>query len=875
MNVECADPKILVSSSIDDAWECPIMLKEGAGIRRVGEPVSLGIPLPRGTISDASQLGLVDDKGRPIPVQGQVLARWADGSAQWVLVDFLVHVEPYAMAVYQIIPLRDLQPADVNSKLKVIQEENRFIIDTGCAQFQLNSKVLKPFDSIRMKGHSLMSSQGTSVVLLNDKGEAFHPVIENITLEVAGPIRATLCLEGVFLNDSSRFARFLVRMSFYENSGLVEMKNTIHNPKAAQHPGGLWDLGDEGSVFFQDLSMQIPFDSEKIEWNAHPSQPFHTHYDSSLEIYQDSSGGQNWNGSNHCNGDGKIVPAFPGYQIKKNEQMVQEGSRALPTCVLDGHGVRVEGSIEHFWQNFPKAIEANPNGMTFRLFPRQCQDLFELQGGEQKTQTLFMQFSSASDQASPLVWIHERIVPTLSAEWHARSEAIPYLTPRTIDTNHAYLDLIDSAVDGGNTFFHRREIIDEYGWRNFGDLYGDHEAVGHTGPAPKVSHYNNQYDVINGALIEFFRSGDARWFELMRDLARHVIDVDLYHTTEDRPEYNGGMFWHTDHYFDAGTASHRAYSKGNANPENPTAYGGGPSNEQNYTTGLLHYYYLTGDPQASEAVLSLANWVLRMDEGGRHWLKYIDSRPTGSASASAGRSYHGPGRGAGNSINALLDAYRIVPSPEYLEKAESLIRRCIHPYDVIEDRNLGDVEYRWSYTVFLQTLGKYLDFKLERSEIDEMYVYAQASLLHYADWMMTHELPYQQVMHKVNIPTETWPAQDIRKSNVFKFAAKHSEGFLREAFLQKSNFFFQSCVTDLRSYATAHLARPIVLLLVNGYMHASFTSNPEQQGVILKEYPDFGIPKSFTPQLAEIYRLKEMADGWLQKIQSWVSGKRT
>ena len=357
----------------------------------------------------------------------------------------------------------------------------------------------------------------------------------------------------------------------------------------------------------------------------------------------------------------------------------------------------------------------------------------------------------------------------------------------------------------------------------------------------------------------------------MTDLARHVIDIDLYHTNEDRAEYNGGMFWHTDHYFDAGTASHRAYSKTNANPENPSAYGGGPSNEQNYTTGLLHYYYLTGDPLAFEAVLGLANWVLRMDEGGRRWLRYIDPRPTGLASSSAGRDYHGPGRGAGNSINALLDAYRLISDREYVEKAEALIRRCIHPHDVIEDRTLDDVEYRWSYTVFLQVLGKYLDFKIEHDEIDTMYAYAQASLIHYAKWMLVHEVPYKQVMHKVLIPTETWPAQDVRKSNVFKFAAKHSEGALRESFLKKADYFFQTCVSDLRSFSTAYLTRPIVLLLVNGYMHASFAAYPDQKGVILKEYPDFGKPQSFTPQLAEIYKLKEVTDRCLGKMKAWFS----
>ena len=155
-----------------------------------------------------------------------------------------------------------------------------------------------------------------------------------------------------------------------------------------------------------------------------------------------------------------------------------------------------------------------------------------------------------------------------------------------------------------------------------------------------------------------------------------------------------------------------------------------------------------------------------------------------------------------------------------------------------------------------------------------MYAYAQASLIHYAKWMLKHEVPYQQVMDKVKIPTETWPAQDIRKCNVFLFAAKHTEGDLRSAFLQKAGFFFHACVRDLLSYATSHLTRPIVLLLVNGYMRASFVSNPEQQGVILKEYPDFGMPKSFAPQLAEVYKLKALVDHYRGMIQSWLSGHR-
>ena len=46
---------------------------------------------------------------------------------------------------------------------------------------------------------------------------------------------------------------------------------------------------------------------------------------------------------------------------------------------------------------------------------------------------------------------------------------------------------------------------------------------------------------------------------MMSELAAHVVDIDLYHTTQDKSAYNGGMFWHTYHYGDADTATHRTF----------------------------------------------------------------------------------------------------------------------------------------------------------------------------------------------------------------------------------------------------------------------------------------------------------------------------
>ena len=78
----------------------------------------------------------------------------------------------------------------------------------------------------------------------------------------------------------------------------------------------------------------------------------------------------------------------------------------------------------------------------------------------------------------------------------------------------------------------------------------------------------------------------------MRELAAHVIDIDIYHCDRDKTAYNRGLFWHTVHYVDADTATHRSY------PKAGKVCGGGPSCEHNYTTGLMLHYFLTGDPRS-------------------------------------------------------------------------------------------------------------------------------------------------------------------------------------------------------------------------------------------------------------------------------------
>jgi hypothetical protein len=155
-----------------------------------------------------------------------------------------------------------------------------------------------------------------------------------------------------------------------------------------------------------------------------------------------------------------------------------------------------------------------------------------------------------------------------------------------------------------------------------------------------------------------------------------------------------------------------------------------------------------------------------------------------------------------------------------MEKGEQLIRRCTHPRQDIGALTLLDAENRWFYTMYLQALGKYLHWKIERGELDAMYAYGRDVLLHFARWMAEHERPYLERPERLEFPTETWAAQDIRKSEVFDYAARHAQGDDTARFTERAEFFFRYSIDTLATMPTRTLARPVVLMCVHGLLRA-------------------------------------------------------
>lgn len=804
---------------------------------RCGEPVVVGVSLPRGAVRSGSLLGAVDTAGRPVPMAARVLDTWPDGSARWVSCEMAVDADSQTDIAAMLCA--GSQEPSVTTTLRVETCAGGIRVHAGRGVFEVAAGCPFPFGRVAVD-HVGYLDEPSSGLRLDLDGRPLWIAISSVSVVSASALRAVVRVQGLARGNEPCALHVEARLEFFAGQATVRAEITLRNSRPAQHPGGRWVLGDSGSVQLRSSVCRLPLTGGVHEVHARvDAQTDDISAPPPFELHQESSGGEAWNSRVHVNVAGKVPLRYRGYIVRAGSTE-RRGLRALPVVRATGPAGALTVAVPAFWQNFPQSITVDDAALTCQMFPADVAEPFELQGGEQKTHTIVVSFTDDTVSAEPLAWVHEPVLLSPPPAWTASTGAVPFLEEASRDPFEAYQRLVDSGLDATHGLAAKRELADEYGWRNFGDLPADHESAFLAAGQVNVSHYNNQYDALACFAIHFLRSGDPRWHALMCELAAHVRDIDIYHTEADKSAYSGGLFWHTDHYLDAGTSTHRTYPSGSR--------GGGPSNEHNYNFGLLMHYLLTGDERSRDAAIGLGEWVINMDDGRRTVFRWLASGATGLASATGSSDYHGPGRGAANSILACMVAYRLTGAEKYAAKTEELIRRCVHPEDDLSLRRLDDVERRWYYTVFLQVLGQFLFDKRERSEVDPLFEYARASLLHYSRYIVEHEQPYLDRPDRLDFPTETWVAQDLRKGDALLWAAYFADDSSeRERFLKGAERFFDYGIPTLLSMPTHVYTRPTILALGVGWRRAWYAANTLPE-ITPRSQPAWGAVATFVPQ---------------------------
>ena len=643
---------LLVSFAELPALDLKITAYESDGFTRRNEPVSTGVILPRGEVTDISALSLFDNDGKAVSSQYEALSTWPDGSVKWLLVDFEANCPPKSKSAYY---LRDKAADVTGSKLSVEKNDSGVTVSTGVMKATLSDTCFNLFESVYLdhNGDGTFSSDelvsldpvmpGVSLTTVSGgpAGAKFGQ-LKSFEVEDSGPVRVTVAVKGEISYPSGMvILEYIARINFYAGTGFVEVNFSLENPHAAQpyeNGGGHWLMGDNGSVLFEDMSLttRLGFGNPIVLSVCDLNKDIldRMPLNKTGGIYQESSGGDNWYTRIHINRNGDVPMTFKGaktfigsvepYKVDRPDAWIEAADRQFGLAV----GVR------NFWQNFPKALTVNPDGtVRVSLWPEEFPDVHELQGGERKTHQIAFYFHTGDQESS----INENRVATVMCGFMkpllVRATAESYLASGFFDDASVYdpkrfptyEKLCQSGVVGKNgNQFDDIDRMDEYGWRNFGDTPAMNEFDETGGPSTgrrAASHFNHEYDHGFGMIFQHLRTFSAapdlsqKWWQLGAPAILHESDIDTYHCIDDTLAggvFGGAKFSHTGHGVEVSTGTHRQGSPGDnmwGKLDWPWGRGLSPESGHFNNRGMMAYYYLTGDKLVKETASQMADLV--------------------------------------------------------------------------------------------------------------------------------------------------------------------------------------------------------------------------------------------------------------------------
>lgn len=241
----------------------PLVIKETLGIARTNEMICNGVPLDRNDqVTDISNLCIENDQGEKIPACFEVLSRWAGGkndtscNIQWLLVNFPASINANATRMYY---LKKGAPKIADTAISMVEDDQRFYINTGKADFVIQKARLSLFDSISVDGASLFSSDdqpgSSSQIHGQDLAHATPP--KEVVIERRNDHYLVIKLSGDYDNQyvgttSAKPLSYKIRYEFFAGSSTAII---YHKFYWAGSNGGYYN-GDP--ITIDRVSLNLP-----------------------------------------------------------------------------------------------------------------------------------------------------------------------------------------------------------------------------------------------------------------------------------------------------------------------------------------------------------------------------------------------------------------------------------------------------------------------------------------------------------------------------------------------------------------------------------------------------------------------------------------
>jgi hypothetical protein len=612
------------------AGTVPLEVRETAGLRRSHEQVTSGVPFPAGTLKHVAQLRLLDEQGQEIPLQASSSATWRDGSVKWALLDFHLDVEAKASRRLALEYGEGISRSVPKAGVQVQGGDTAIEISTGPLRFSVPKTNAAVIQSVRLDAGSSVATERAGPVVdglelalrLAEPGQsapwrALPPT--EVKVEEDGPERAVVRITGWLSADDAANTRagmkYLWRLQAFAGSTALHAQLTLINMSASDRLTLVRGYGlrvkPVSDASAKALTARVLFGGDA---EAHSAV---------------------------------LKGAGAGCDL----QQLTEEQYSLHGCGSATNGIRAPGwlawsrgtsgvliAVRDFWQQFPKALRADDGGPVIEFFPAEAREPFDWDQGLAKTHELLLDFdarnipaAAAADRAA--VFEHP-LFAVASSRWYCDSKVFGDLAPFDFDLFPDYETLVEA---GGDKFIQSMAT----GIRNWGDFYYGGPYKG------KNSFMDLEYDVPHNFLAQFARTGERKYFDAARRMARHQADIDVNHFT-------GWQWKHSPRH-----------------TEIQAEFG------HTFTRGLLEHYFLTGDRRSLEAAVELGDYFAK------------EFQKPGAL---------GNERQIGWGLISLLPVYEATWDPRYLHAVTNTLDRLIRGLDA-----KGHFDIRWDNRIAFLT----------------------------------------------------------------------------------------------------------------------------------------------------------------------------
>jgi hypothetical protein len=455
-------------------------------------PVSSGIPLPIGLVTDISKLRLVNGSG-DVSSQFDSLAQWPDGSEKSVLLSTIGYP---GTSTLQYSDTENITTSGIT-----VTDGADIVVDTGYAQFTLNKSTFTWLNSAVVQGTSLTSGSVSITGSLNGLSITSYSIF-------TGPLKAVINFKGT---------TFSTWLTFYAGSAIVDTQFTLIDPNPSS--SSIVVSGVDFFITTPILSSGVFGGDSDARISA--SVP--------ISLFQD--------GIRTFNMVSKNVDHALSFSGSGT------GTKATGWVCAGSGSFSIYAGIKWFWQNYPNLISINGSGvLRISVQPSESSTHFySPMPGVAKTHFFRVEFCAAALSNQKEVDIRSYLQnPTVrtSTTFMAESEVLgPLKASDSSDTawnNYVAAQYICSSA-GTNCSIYAFSL----GKRDFGDY--------ELGYSPSTPNYgNNHYEDPHGWINEYCRQGIKTYLDFAIPKAIHHYDIDVMHTTISRyPGAPAGkIHWH-------------------------------------------------------------------------------------------------------------------------------------------------------------------------------------------------------------------------------------------------------------------------------------------------------------------------------------------